>query len=81
MSYTPYTWHTGDIITAERLINITTEAYNYNKFFIIYNNNNILDLTFNEIKEAFLAGKNCVIYNSTQNYYQKVCEINESAYS
>lgn len=81
MSYTPYTWHTGDIITAERLNNISAEAFNNNQFFIIYNNNDVLDLTFNEIKEAFLSGKNCVIYNSAQNSYQKVYQINENNYS
>ena len=71
MAYVKNTWVNGDVITAEKMnhiedgiesdgsggSNLFAIAMTYDSDSNTYN----LDKTWNEINEAFIAGKNCVI--------------------
>lgn len=87
MSYTPNTWETGDVITAEKLNNLENrvliakvdqdppydeQAHSYRI---------ALDKTWKEIHDAFLAGVTCLVERSNSEYgedYWLVCGIDRS---
>lgn len=78
MSYTPTTWATGDVITAEKLNNIENGIANAGsgtsagnavvfEFTATYDLQShsysvATDVTFEEVKSAFLAGKLCIAH-------------------
>ena len=75
MSYTPTTWVTGDVITAEKLNNMESGIAEDGDVFIIHatgvasygsvETTPTLDKTFQEISNAVLSNKNCIIISET----------------
>lgn len=61
MSYTPTTWETGDIITAEKLNNMESGIAEAGNVFLIglTTENTVFTKTFGEIKSALING--CLI--------------------
>lgn len=61
MSYTPYTWQSGDTVTAARLNNIEQGVANAGGVLVvnavISDDSVYLDKTYNEIKSAIIDGK------------------------
>lgn len=66
MSYTPYTWSSGDTVTAARLNNIEQGVANAGGSVLIVGttfSNNVLtlDKTYKQIHDALLAGTSVVV--------------------
>ena len=94
MSYNKTTWSTGDIVTAERLNNIENGIYDVSNTLIIRSTVaregsmviNHLFASFNDIKNAFLSGKN-ILLNIGQDsptppaWYLEELGISESEYN
>ena len=55
MSYTPYTWQSGDTVTASRLNNIEQGVANAGGLLIVHDVDGTLDKTWQEIKDAGFA--------------------------
>lgn len=65
MSYTPTEWKTGDIISAEKMNKIEKQL---TPVIIKINNNQTIDYSYNDIKEAVESGRNILLYYDSDYY-------------
>ena len=77
MSYEKHHWTTGEKITPAALNNIE-QGLSEGNVFMIEVNNNTLNKTFAEIKNAFLKGKKCIIQDNGR--YTLVDSMTEDSY-
>jgi len=61
MSYTKNTWNTGDIVTSEKLNHIEDGIANNENVMVINYSDGTLDKTWQEIYDAMVQKKLCVI--------------------
>lgn len=63
MSYEKHHWTTGEKITPAALNNIE-QGLSEGNVFMIEVNNNVLNKTYAEIKNAFFKGKKCILFSN-----------------